>query len=163
MNRIEISAEEVPLPAWKGRAEKFIKKVLKKTGRDGWDLSLLFCGDAFIRNLNAKYRNRDQATDVLSFPLGETLPGGRRLAGDIVISLESLRKNAIRFSVDEDEELRRLFIHGILHLDGMDHKTNNETEPMLCLQEKLLNELKDERIISPASPAQAGSSAKVHT
>jgi rRNA maturation RNase YbeY len=59
--------------------------------------------------------------------------------GDIVISLETLKTNAAYFHVDEDEELRRLIIHGILHLAGFDHPTNNPEEPMLVLQEKILS------------------------
>jgi probable rRNA maturation factor len=151
MNRIEISAEELPLPAWTSQAAEYAGRVLKALGRDGWDLSVLFCGDAFIRSLNARYRGRDEATDVLSFTLGETVrdpagsPGGDRyLSGDIVISLETLAENAEYFKVPREEELRRLLVHGVLHLDGMDHRDVLEGEPessMLRLQERLLVEL----------------------
>jgi probable rRNA maturation factor len=146
MNRIAINAEEVPPPAWEARAESFILKVLERLGRDRWDLSVLFCGDSYIKSLNARYRNKEEATDVLSFELGETL-GDRYLAGDIVVSLETLEENAEYFQVSEDEELRRLLIHGILHLDGLDHDTNEPEEPMLQLQEKLLCDLTGERIL----------------
>jgi probable rRNA maturation factor len=64
-----------------------------------------------------------------------------------VISLETLRENAEYFRTPEEEELRRLLIHGILHLDGMDHTTNNEKEPMLQLQERLLVRLAGERVL----------------
>jgi probable rRNA maturation factor len=158
MNRVDFSAAEVPLPPWRSRAKSFILKVLKILNRDGWDLSVLFCGSAYIQSLNARYRNRNEATDVLSFALGETagihagLPAksetrNRYLPGDIVISLENLEENALQFGVSGDEELRRLLIHGILHLDGMDHGTNRPGEPMLRLQEKILAELSGERII----------------
>jgi probable rRNA maturation factor len=69
------------------------------------------------------------------------------LPGDIVISLESLAENSGYFHVSQDEELRRLLIHGILHLDGYDHDTNEGTEPMLQLQERLLAELAGEYIL----------------
>jgi probable rRNA maturation factor len=152
MNRVAVGAEEVPPPAWEKKAGDFALRVLEKLGRDGWDLSLLFCGDRYIQTLNARYRDRDEPTDVLSFALGETLAdegGGesRYLPGDIVISLESLAENAARFGVSEDEELRRLLVHGILHLDGLDHGTNENTEPMLQLQEKILASLAGERIL----------------
>ncbi|MDR1863259.1 MAG: rRNA maturation RNase YbeY [Treponema sp.] len=149
MNRVDVSAAEVPLPPWKGRAKSFILKVLKTLRRDGWDLSVLFCGDRYIKTLNARYRNKDEATDVLSFALGETAEsekGNRYLPGDIVISLETLEENAGYFGVSRDEELRRLLVHGILHLDGMDHATNKPGEPMLRLQEKILTQLAGERI-----------------
>jgi probable rRNA maturation factor len=151
MNRVEVNAEEVPLPAWTGRVTPFILKVLDRIQRDRWDLSVLFCNNRYIRSLNARFRQRDEPTDVLSFTLGETLEGedggARYLPGDIVISLETLAENARYFQVPEDEELRRLLIHGVLHLDGMDHDSNEEKEPMLQLQEKLLAELAGERIL----------------
>ncbi|MDR3247589.1 MAG: rRNA maturation RNase YbeY [Treponema sp.] len=150
MNRVEVNAEEVPLPPWAEASSRFALKTLEALGRDNWDLSVLYCNDPFIKNLNAQYRNRDEATDVLSFPQGATLvedEGQRYLPGDIVISLETLEKNAHYFEVPQDEELRRLLIHGILHLDGMDHGSNEETEPMLLLQEKILANLAGERII----------------
>jgi probable rRNA maturation factor len=162
MNRVETNAQEIPLPAWAGRAEEFARRVLERLGRDGWDLSLLFCGDAYIRSLNARYRQRDEPTDILSFPMGETLEenGERRyLGGDIVISLESWAENARFFGVSPDEELRRLLIHGILHLDGMDHLTNEKTEPMLLLQEKILESLPAGPIL-PLPGAGASSSQK---
>jgi probable rRNA maturation factor len=152
MNRVEVNAEEVPLPAWAAAAEDYALKVLEKLGKDRWDLSILFCGDNCIRALNARYRRKDEATDVLSFELGETLAGDggeeRFLPGDIVISLESLRENARYFEIPEDEELRRLLIHGILHLNGMDHESNEKTEPMLELQEKILADLAGTSILS---------------
>jgi probable rRNA maturation factor len=150
MNRVEINAQGIALPPWRGAVRSYIRKVLKHLNRDGWDLSVLFCDNPCIRSLNARFRGLDEATDVLSFVLGETaeedgLP--RFLPGDLVISLEALSENARYFRVSEDEELRRLLIHGILHLDGLDHDTNERTQPMLRLQEEILTELSGERII----------------
>jgi probable rRNA maturation factor len=151
MNRIAVHAEEVPLPRWTEALLRYAQKVLDALGKETWDLSLLLCGNPYIRALNAQYRGKDEATDVLSFTLGETLrdeAGERRyLPGDIVISLETLGENAEYFQVSEDEELRRLLIHGILHLDGMDHADNEPVQPMLQFQEKLLAELAGERIL----------------
>ena len=145
MNRVNLMAQDIPLPFWKEKAKSYILKVLKSLKKDKWDLSILLCGNSCIRSLNDRYRNKDEATDVLSFFLGETVKG-RYLPGDIVISLEAMEENAAAFKVNPDEELRRLLIHGILHLDGMDHETNEEGEPMLQLQEKILASLAGERI-----------------
>jgi probable rRNA maturation factor len=151
MNKIAISADDgVPLPGWIPPLKNFVLKVLAKLGRDKWDLSVLLCGDEAMTALNSRYRGKAEATDVLSFSLNEggAFPiGGRLVPGDIVISLDTLRENACRFNISEDEELRRLLIHGILHLDGMDHKTNGKTEPMLRLQEDILAELAGEHIM----------------
>ena len=143
MNRVDIRAEGVELPPWAERAAEFAAAVCDKLSRDNWDLSVLFCDDGFIRGLNRRFRGKDEPTDVLSFPLGETFTedGERRYAsGDIVISLETLASNSKAFNVDEDEELRRLLIHGILHLKGYDHATNAPEEEMLMLQERLLKD-----------------------
>ncbi|MDR2185637.1 MAG: rRNA maturation RNase YbeY [Treponema sp.] len=159
MNRVAVSAGELPLPPWSARVSSFALKVLEKLNRDRWDLSVLLCNNRLIRDLNARFRNRDEPTDVLSFPMGETLEdagaGSRYLPGDIVISLETLAENARHFQVSEDEELRRLLVHGILHLDGLDHEgklepgTSPEETPetMLVLQERILSELSGERIL----------------
>ncbi|MDR2633585.1 MAG: rRNA maturation RNase YbeY [Treponema sp.] len=150
MNRIEVQAEAEPLPAWSDAAKRFMLRVLEQLHRDNWDLSVLFCGDAYIRSLNDRFRQQDEPTDVLSFALGESISEAgecRYLPGDIIISLETLAENARYFKVPPDEELRRLLIHGMLHLDGWDHPTNGEHEPMLQLQEQLLVELADERIL----------------
>jgi probable rRNA maturation factor len=151
MNRVEINAEEVPLPVWSPMVNDYILKVLDRLGRDGWDVSVLFCNNAYIRSLNERFRHINEPTDVLSFTLGtnyhdEATGELRFLPGDIVVSMETLAENAGYFHVSRDEELRRLLIHGILHLDGMDHQTNEGTEPMLKLQEDILTELSGEAI-----------------
>ena len=138
MNSVFFNAEGAALPSWTGEAGDFIKSVLGGLGRKNWELSVLFCDNQYIKSLNAQYRHKDEPTDVLSFPLGETGPGGRFLAGDIVISLDALEENTRFFKVSADEELRRLLIHGILHLAGYDHATNEAKEPMLQLQEQIL-------------------------
>ena len=75
-------------------------------------------------------------------------------AGDIIISVESLPKNAAYFEVDENSELKRLLVHGLLHLNGMDHGDEHIEKgvapegEMLVLQEQILEELKDEILIS---------------
>ncbi|HUX39805.1 MAG TPA: rRNA maturation RNase YbeY [Rectinemataceae bacterium] len=126
-------------------AESYSLAVLSRLGKINWDLSLLFCDDAFIRTLNRDYREKDEATDVLSFGQGDTYANEageeRILAGDIVISLQALDRNVAEFSVPRGEELRRLVLHGILHLSGMDHEDNDATQPMLVMQERLLAEI----------------------
>jgi len=150
MNKVTVNAEEYPLPSWSGDICSFAAEVLKEIKRDNWELSILLCGDKTITELNAKYRNKNEPTDILSFSLGETVQEDGKtvyLPGDIVISLDTMRENAKYFNTGEDEELRRLIIHGILHLDGMDHETNGENEPMLLLQEEILKKLENKRII----------------
>jgi metalloprotein, YbeY/UPF0054 family len=144
-NEVEISVEGIGTPSWLEGARLFALAALAALGVEGWDLSLLICDDSFIRGLNRQYRDRDEATDVLSFEQGDTYegPGGeqRFLAGDIVISLDALSRNASEFGVPRDEELRRLIVHGVLHLSGLDHEDNDPSRPMLVKQEELLKAL----------------------
>ena len=139
MNKVFFRSEEVPLPPWTKAAGNYVQSVLETLGRKNWELSILFCNNSFIKTLNVQYRNKNEPTDILSFPLGEKSPDGRFLAGDIVISLDALEENASFFKVSTDEELRRLLVHGILHLSGEDHATNGGKEPMLKAQETILN------------------------
>ena len=159
MNCVVIQSDEDPLPSWSKKAERFTLTLLERLQKEDWEVSILFCSDEYIRSLNFQFRKKDEATDVLSFFLGETIEenGGKKyLPGDIVISLETLYKNSQYFNVSPDEELRRLLIHGILHLSGMDHEgsidnkdraLNADIEPMLQLQEELLADLVGERIL----------------
>ena len=143
MNRVDVAARGVALPEWAGQAAEFATAICDKLSCHNWDLSVLLCDDDFIRGLNRRFRDRDESTDVLSFPLGEEFieNGERRYAGgDVVISLETLASNSKAFGIDEDEELCRLLIHGILHLKGYDHATNAPEEEMLLLQEHLLED-----------------------
>ena len=111
------------------------------------EFSLHFVSDDEIRALNRDYRGKDEPTDILTFALsdGEAFPtfeGEERELGDIFISLESMRRNAAAFSVPEEEELKRLLIHGTLHLLGFDHATNDfASEPMLIRQEEMMRSL----------------------
>jgi probable rRNA maturation factor len=151
VNRVEVAVEGVPEPLWILRLAAFAEKAIARLGRDGWDLSLLLCDDATIRDLNVRYRKKDESTDVLSFQLGEKITdeklGERWSAGDIAISLDTLTANSTYFGVSQDEELKRLVLHGILHLDGMDHEDNDPDRPMLRLQEEMLADLGEERIL----------------
>ena len=157
-NRVFVSVQEkMDEPVWLCKVEPFVQKALKRIGYDGEELSLLFCDDAFIQELNKNYRQIDSATDVLSFENGdeyEDEEGTWFCAGDIIISVETLPKNAAYFEVDENSELKRLLVHGLLHLNGMDHGDEHIEKgvapegEMLVLQEKILEELKDEILIS---------------
>ncbi|MCL2174883.1 MAG: rRNA maturation RNase YbeY [Treponema sp.] len=159
MNSVIINAQEIPLPSWSSAAVEFALNVLDEIKRDNWELSIVLCDDKTITAMNRQYRNKNEPTDVLSFNLGETIQDGNRtvyLPGDIVISLDSLKENSKYFQIPEDEELCRLIIHGILHLDGMDHsssigegaKAENSGETMLELQEDILKKLKIKHIIN---------------
>jgi probable rRNA maturation factor len=142
MNCLQIQNEST-VKLKKTPVKEFMLKVLDVLGKDKWEVSVLFTGDAFIQKLNRDYRGKDEPTDVLSFAQvdsKEAFPdkGGRFYAGDIVISMETLAKNAEYFGISVNEELKRLLVHGLLHLSGMDHENNDVDQPMLVKQEKIL-------------------------
>ena len=126
--------------------DDLIGKILSYLNETG-DFSLHFVSDEEIRNLNRDYRGIDDPTDILTFAIndGEEFPQfdeEEKELGDVFISIESMNRNAASLGVDENEELRRLLVHGILHLRGMDHGTNDfSTEPMLIEQERIMKEL----------------------
>jgi len=89
--------------------------VVRAEGKKG-SAVITLTGDGQIRGLNRKYRKIDRATDVLSFEMMEN-----GVLGDIIISSDTAARNASRFGVSLAEELKRLVIHGTLHLLGYDH------------------------------------------
>jgi len=167
LNAVPVSVEDFPPLGWESRLEEFALAVLERLGRDGIEVSFLLCDDSTMADLNFGYRGKEGPTDVLSFaqsegadfPNGNAFPNGNGTvySGDVAISLDTLDANSRLFAVAPDEELRRLAIHGILHLEGMDHPTNDEDEPMLRLQESILRELADLRILDGRiSPRHGG-------
>ena len=157
MNRVYVAMQEgVDEPDWFENVEPFVQKALGQLKFDGEEISMLLCNDTYMQELNKTYRNIDSTTDVLSFENDEEYEdeeGKWKCVGDIVISLDTLPVNADYFEEDRNAELKRLIVHGLLHLNGMDHGEEHiekgkapECE-MLVLQEKVLNTLKDEKII----------------
>ena len=86
------------------------------------DIELILTTDEEIKELNKTYRNKDKATDVLSFPL-EDIPG--MPLGSIVISVDTAKKGAEEFGHSIEDEIKLLFIHGLLHLLGYDHEVDD--------------------------------------
>jgi len=109
----------------------------------GLGCGLVLAGDRLVRRLNREWRGRDAATDVLSFPMGETdpLPAGQSepdalLAGEVVISLRRCLEQARERAAPPGEELARLVIHGVLHVLGHDHQFAPERRRMRARERK---------------------------
>ena len=113
----------------KSGLKKIARLVLKELGvpKDS-ELSISFIDDIKMRDLNLSYRQIDRTTDVLSFPQNEG--PDFTLLGDIIISLDTARKHSESYGAALHEELKKLVIHGILHLLGHDHKRKKETQIM---------------------------------
>lgn len=156
-NRVLVSIQDgVSEPEWMGNVQGFVMGVMKRLHFRGEEVSVLFCNDEYIQQLNKEYRQIDAPTDVLSFENNDVYKdeeGKWKCVGDIVISLDMLPVNADYFEIDQNSELKRLLVHGLLHLNGMDHGEEHIEKgvapvcKMLVKQEKLLEKIKDEKII----------------
>lgn len=112
-------------------------------------LALTFCGDARMRSTNLMHRGKDTTTDVLSFPVQESIRSGKNLdwlapgqlaLGDLLISVPRARLQARQFGVTLEEELVHLFFHGFLHLMGFDHEISRREELIMQKHEAELLE-----------------------
>jgi probable rRNA maturation factor len=117
-----------------------LRKIARRIGLKG-TVTIRLAGSAEVRDLNRRYRNIDRATDVLSFPLGEKLPGGL-YAGDILICMPIAKKQARQNTQSLEKELLLLMIHGLLHLQGLDHE--HDQGEMLAQQSRLFSEFSGE-------------------
>lgn len=152
MNTIDISYEDASFKAFapKKTVSEYLVKVLDYLGLKNVEFSVSFVTEASMHAMNKDFRGIDDSTDILSFAAEDEDPDGitfvsagrrKRVLGDMVICPDVLKRNAKTFEVSENEELRRLLIHGVLHLSGENHQTNDMSEPMLIKQEKILSDL----------------------
>jgi len=109
---------------------------------EGSELSVLFCDDAMIRQLNKDWRGKDKATNVLSFPaLQPEGTDGPRLLGDIALAFETTQREAAAEGKPLEEHVAHLLVHGFLHLLDHDHETTAEAEAMEQLETRILARL----------------------
>ena len=112
--------EDVKMPTFpKRKMNAWIKSVANKYKKNVGEIAYIFCSDKKILEVNKQYLQHDYYTDIITFDYCER----DVLNGDIFISIETVSSNAERFRVSFEEELRRILIHGILHLCGQDDKT----------------------------------------
>lgn len=104
------------------------------------ELSLVFTDDEQIREINAEWRDKDKATNVLSFPAFPLEPGGMPgpMLGDIVIARETVEREALELEKSFEDHLTHLLVHGFLHLFGYDHMDEEEAEEMESLETRIL-------------------------
>jgi probable rRNA maturation factor len=131
---------------------RFVSRASRAAGLEG-RVQVLLTDDAEMRRLNRQFRRKDKPTDVLSFP---ALPGIDGQAGDIAISVDIASDNAERLGHVLAAELKILILHGMLHLAGYDHESDNGQ--MARTEHKLRSELKlpDGLIARSSRPAQNG-------
>lgn len=101
---------------------RFLRAAQAAVGLKG-NVDVLLAGDATLRKLNREYRGKNKPTDVLSFPAAAALAGQH--AGDLAVSLETAARQAQEYGHSLRDEVRVLLLHGLLHLNGMDHEADS--------------------------------------
>lgn len=104
----------------------WLKDAAKAEGFTIGELNYIFCSDAYLLDINQKYLGHDTLTDIVTFDNSED---PKMIEGDIFISIERVRENAIKFDT-EDSELKRVMVHGLLHLAGYKDKDKAQKELM---------------------------------
>ena len=127
-----------------GRLRRVIAKALESEGRSEGELTILITGDEQVQELNRRYRGVDAPTDVLSFGVVSdeegfvTPPEASAYLGDIVVSYPRALEQAREYGHSVEEEMDLLVVHGLLHLLGYDHETEEERRAMWARQENIL-------------------------
>ena len=118
---------------------RFLNSARHAVGLKG-DVNVLIASSSRLRDLNSRFRGKDQATDVLSFPTAADAPSAERTAGDIAICGEIAAENALRLGHSVTDEIKILLLHGVLHLAGYDHE--HDDGEMAEFEQQLRRELK---------------------
>ncbi len=105
---------------------KWLRLVAESEIRRIGDVSIIFCSDNYILDVNQRYLQHDYFTDIITFDYCE----GARLSGDLFISVDSVRENSLEYGTEFRDELNRVIVHGILHLIGYDDHTEEEIAEM---------------------------------
>lgn len=104
----------------------WIETIILSENKTLGEISYIFCNDEYLHNINMQYLNHDTLTDIISFDYTE----GDVISGDIFVSIERVKDNAIDFKVTFEEELKRVLAHGVLHYCGYKDKTDADATLM---------------------------------
>lgn len=133
---ISYNTEGVKRPDIKRRlTSKWVREVAASYGCKVGEVAYIFVDDEEILRVNRQYLQHDYYTDIITFDYCE----GKIISGDLFISIDTVRSNAEEIGVDYDVELRRVIIHGILHLCGINDKGPGERELMEAAENKALD------------------------
>lgn len=132
---ISYNAVNVRVPSLPRRAvSAWVRAVAASYGKRVGDIAYIFCDDAKILDVNRIYLQHDYYTDIITFDYCED----DLISGDLFISLDTVRSNAAQYGKTYDDELRRVIIHGILHLCGINDKGPGERAIMAAAEDKAL-------------------------
>lgn len=135
--RIFYDSVKYRFPGWRN-AGKIIEKVIRNENMVLGDLSFIITNDEILRKINREFLNHDYYTDVIAFDNSSA----KVLNGEIYISKETVKRNALNYNVSLTEEMLRVMIHGTLHLAGYRDKSEKEKKGMTRMENKWLAEMK---------------------
>lgn len=128
---IHFFSEDVAFPKIGKRfVSDWLKKVIQAEAKKIGDVSIVFCSDEYLLNVNQEYLNHDYYTDIITFDYVE----GSLINGDIFISIDRVAENATKYNVAFEKELYRIIVHGFLHLIG--YKDKLKTDKQLMTQKE---------------------------
>ena len=104
----------------------WLSKVIISENKKEGDINYIFCDDDYLLEINQQYLDHDTLTDIISFDYSV----GNELHGDIFISIDRVRENALEFNVSFEDELNRVMVHGVLHYCGFKDKTEEDEKVM---------------------------------
>lgn len=117
--------------------KNLVEKVIRKENRIPGDLNFIMTNDKVIKKLNVEYLRHNYFTDVIAFNYSEN----EILNGEVFMSIDTVKRNAIKYKVSLYTEVVRVIIHGTLHLCGLDDKTKEERNIMRELEDKWIKEI----------------------
>ncbi len=110
----------------KKKTSQWIIECIEKEEHELGEINYIFCDDAYLHKINVEFLQHDTFTDIISFDYSL----GKMISGDIFISIDRVKENALQFKVPFKEELHRVIIHGVLHYMGYKDKTDDEKQIM---------------------------------
>ena len=115
---------------------QWVAETVQAEGYKLTELSYIFCSDEYLLQINRQYLDHDTYTDIITF---DNSTRDKVVVGDIFISIERIRENALKFNIAEADELHRVIIHGVLHLLGYKDKTPADKKKMTLKEDSYLN------------------------
>lgn len=138
MRSIDFLFEEIkPLKIQKKILKKHIQSLIKAEGNKSGDITVVFCSDDYLLEINKKYLNHDYFTDIITFDYVEN----NIISGDLFISIDRIKENARTYETSFLKELFRVVFHGVLHLNGYKDKSEEELKLMRAKENYYLSEV----------------------